>query len=264
MLFVWMAAAALATNGCRKAQKTEEPADLRPLVRVGPLVPAFPFTDGARVQGVVRTKFSAAVAARVPGTIDAVMTDEGETVKAGQPLFQIDKVTLENRVRLAEDDLNVAKAVLREAEAARVEALASLDKAEVDAKRMATLFNDSKAVTKDAWEKADLQRKVAAAVRERAQAAVESANPHRTGGDHACRGAQRALRFARRGPVRTASSRGKFWTGAISRAWANPSSRWTTRASMRFVLDERGVVRPGRRRADERPVRQRRRSSRHL
>ena len=169
------AAAVVAATGCRKALKTDEIADLRPLVRVGALTPSFAFMDGARVQGTVRTKFSASVAARVPGTIDEVMADEGATVKAGQPLFQIDKVTLENHARMAGDDLNVAKALLREAEAAQAEAQAGLDKAEVDAKRMVSLYEVAQAVTKDAWERSDLQRKVAAAARERAAAAVESA-----------------------------------------------------------------------------------------
>jgi len=176
MICAWMAASVAAWNGgCRKTQEAEAPMDVRPLVTVGALTPAFSFTDGARVQGTVRTKFSASVAARVSGAIDRVMAEEGATVKAGQPLFQIDKVNLENRVRLAQDDLNVAKAMLREAEAAQTEAQAGLEKAEVDAKRMSALFKDSKAVTKDTWEKADLQRKVTAAACERARAAVESA-----------------------------------------------------------------------------------------
>jgi len=162
-------------GGCKKGEIKAEPLDLRPLVKVGKLIPAYEFTDGVRVQGTVRTKFSAAVAARVPGTIDEVMAEEGASVKAGQPLFQIDKATLENHVRLAEDDLNMAKAMLREGEAAQGEAQAGLEKAEVDARRMSALFAEAKAVTRDAWEKAELQRKVAAAARERAEAVVESA-----------------------------------------------------------------------------------------
>jgi len=176
MIGVWMMAAFVALTGCRKPRKTEAFApDLRPLVRVGFVTPSFAFMDGARVQGTVRTKYSASVAARVAGTIDAVMVEEGESVKAGQPLFQVDKVTLENRARMAEDDLNVVKALLLEAEAAQREADASLEKATVDAKRMASLFASAKAVTKDAWEKAELQRKLASAAHERAQAAVASA-----------------------------------------------------------------------------------------
>jgi RND family efflux transporter MFP subunit len=165
-----------AAGGCEKKEEAEaEPLDLRPLVRVGALRPAHAFTDGVRVQGTARTKFSASVAARVPGTLDEVRADEGDSVKAGQPLFQVDKATLEDRVRLAQDDLSVAKALLREAEAALLEAEASFAKAEVDAGRMRKLYEESRAVTRDTWEKADLQFKLAGATRERGRAAVESA-----------------------------------------------------------------------------------------
>lgn len=163
-------------NGCRKTEKQAELLDLRPLVRVGQLTPAYAFTDGVQVQGAVRTKFSAAVSARVSGAIDAVMADEGDLVTRGQPLFQVDKVTLENRVRLAQDDLSVAQAALKESDAARLETEASYAKAEVDASRLKKLYEEAKAVTKDTWEKADLQFKLTGATRERARAAVESAN----------------------------------------------------------------------------------------
>jgi len=162
-------------GGCEKSERQAELLDLRPLVKVGKLVPACAFTDGAQLQGTVRTKFSAAVSSRVAGAIDSVMADEGDLVKVGQPLFQVDKATLENRVRLAQDDLNVAKAVLRESDAALLETEASYAKAEVDASRMKKLYEDAKAVTKDTWEKADLQFKLAGATRERVRAAVESA-----------------------------------------------------------------------------------------
>ena len=162
-------------NGCNKEENKAEPLDLRPLVKVGKLTPEYAFTDGVQVQGAVRTKFSAAVSSRVAGAVDAVMADEGEQVKAGQPLFQVDKVTLENRVRLAQDDLNVAKAARKEAEAALLETEASYAKAEVDAGRMKKLYEQDKAVTKDMWEKADLQFKLAGATRERVRAAGESA-----------------------------------------------------------------------------------------
>lgn len=162
-------------GGCKKPDEQAELLDLRPLVKVGKLVPACAFTDGVRVQGTVRTKFSAAVASRVSGAIDAVMAEESDRVKVGQPLFQVDKATLENRVCLARDDLSVAEAALREAEAALREAEAAHAKAEVDAKRMRTLFEEAKAVTRDMWEKADLQFKLTGATRERVRAAVESA-----------------------------------------------------------------------------------------
>ena len=165
----------LAAGGCNKAAKQPELLDVRPLVKVGRLIPDAAFTDGVRVQGTVRTKFSAAVAARVPGTIDTVEADEGLTVKMGQPLFQVDKINLENRMRLAQDDLNVARAANKEAEAARAEAQAAYDKALIDAKRMKTLYEKDRAVTKDTLEKAELQFKLTDAAVQRVQASVDTA-----------------------------------------------------------------------------------------
>lgn len=168
-------AAVLAASGCKRELKQAEPLDVRPLVKVGKLNPEYAFTEGAQVQGTVRTKFSASLASRVAGAVDAVLAEEGAQVKAGQPLFQVDKQTLESRVRIAQDDLNVAQAMLKEAEAVSLEAQAGYEKAEIDARRMKKLFEESKAVTQDTWEKADLQFKLAHATRERSRAAIESA-----------------------------------------------------------------------------------------
>ena len=165
----------IAVCGCGKAVEKKEPLDLRPLVKVGRLLPSHAFVDGVQVQGAVRTKFSASIASRVAGAIDHVMAEEGAMVRVGQPLFQVDKVNLNNRVLLAQEDLKVAGALVKESEAALAEADASFAKAQADAGRMKRLFEDDQAVTKDAWEKADLQFKLASATRERACAAVESA-----------------------------------------------------------------------------------------
>lgn len=180
-------------GGCKKEEQRAEAMDLRPLVKVGKLLPSFTFTDGVQVQGSVRTKYSAAVSSRVSGALDAVMVDEGDLVKAGQPLFQVDKATLENRVRIAQDDLNVSKALLQEAAASLLEAEASYAKAEVDESRMKILYEKAKAVTKDAWEKADLQLKLAGATRERVRAAIDSAKVRIVQSETALRVAEKNL-----------------------------------------------------------------------
>ena len=180
-------------GGCTHEEKQTETIDLRPLVKVGKLVPVHAFTDGVKVQGSVRTKFSATVSSRVAGAIDALMADEGDQVEADQPLFQVDKINLENRLQLALDDLSVAKAALKEAEAALLETEASYAKAEVDASRMKKLYEESKAVTKDAWEKADLQFKLAGATRERVRAGVESAKVRVVQAETALSGARKNL-----------------------------------------------------------------------
>lgn len=177
LMTVFAPAALILAAGCGDAKPDEvvEQVDRRPRVRVCSLEQGIVFEDAARVQGTVRTKFSAAVASRIAGTIDEIMVDEGDRVKADQPLFQIDKVNLENQVRIAEDDRNVAKAALAEAEAAKAEALAAFEKAELDSGRMERLYNEKKAVTQDAWERATLNLKSSAAVLARAKAGVETA-----------------------------------------------------------------------------------------
>lgn len=163
--------------GCEpKEEVSATPVDLRPRVKVCDLTEGVTFEDAIVVQGSVRTKYTAAVASRVAGTIDAVYADEGDVVEAGQKLFQIDRVTLENRVAIAKDDCAVAAAAREEAVAARDEAAAAHEKAMVDEARYARLYTDSKSVTKDVWEKAQLQLKSTAAAVARANAAIATAD----------------------------------------------------------------------------------------
>ena len=112
-------------------------ADTRPLVKVGAVTNGVRFVESLRVQGSVRAKNSAVISARLPGAIDAMTADEGDTVKAGQALFKVDQVNLANAVALAK---------------------AADIKAQLDATRMARLVKDG-AVTKDMFEKADVMAK---------------------------------------------------------------------------------------------------------
>lgn len=196
-LQIYMGTGALAAlifaGGCKKEEAQEERLDLRPLVKVGRLAPSYDFTEGAAVQGTVRTKYSADVSARVAGSLEEVLADEAQNVKAGDALFQVDKVNIENKVRMAQDDLNVAKALEREAQAALTEAQATQNKAQVDADRMKNLYETSQAVTKDTWERADLNLKSANAVLQRTQAAVESAKTRITQAETALAVAKKTL-----------------------------------------------------------------------
>lgn len=111
-----------------------------PLVTVCRVQKGVVFEDTAFVQGTVRTKESATVAARVPGTIDELLVAEGATVKKGDVLFRVDHANLENAVKLAEvSDL----------------------KASLDYRRMTRLVAEG-AVTRDAFERTEVQAKSAA------------------------------------------------------------------------------------------------------
>ena len=144
------ATAGILLSGCSRPPEKAEvaAADPRPLVKIGAVDPAHRFREARHVQAAIRTKESALVSARVPGTIDMLFVEEGESVEKGQKLFQVDRVNLENAVRAAEDDLRLAKAKHREAEVMH-------DKAKLDDARMKRLVSEG-AVTKDSAEKASV------------------------------------------------------------------------------------------------------------
>lgn len=178
--------------GCGEEQ-AQVARDTRAKVRVCKLSEGIAFQDADRVQGSVRTKVSVAIASRMAGTVDAVLADEGDTVKAGQPLFQVDKVNLENRVLIAQDDLTMAQALLEEAKAAQLEAQAANDKARIDLDRYSALYEKA-AVTKDTAEKASLQMASSDAALQRAKAAVATAEARITQAKTALLIAQKNLR----------------------------------------------------------------------
>lgn len=177
----WMIALGLPTlclvTACTVEEtRVQETPDVRPRVRVCQLQEGLTVEEAVVVQGSIRTKFKAAVASRLPGTVDALFVDEGDTVKQGQPLFQVDRVNLENRVAIAKDDQAVAAAAREEAVAVLEEATATYDKAATDESRYARLFTGSGSVTKDVWERSQLQLRSAAASVARAKAAILTAD----------------------------------------------------------------------------------------
>ena len=133
------------------------------------------FRKTAVVQGTIEARNSAQPAALVPGTIEEMLVDEGALVKKGQPLFQIDKVSLESRVQIERDNQNVAAASRAEAEAALSEAKATFKKAETDYRRFKKLYQEEKAITLDTFERAETGYKQAEAGLTHAQALVDLA-----------------------------------------------------------------------------------------
>ena len=165
-LIIGAAAALAVLAGCRKEEVAADAAE--PMsVSVTRLKPDTPMKDVIRVQGSLRVKDAAAVAARVPGTIDRIDVEEGVRVAAGTALFAIDQANLSNAVRAASDDLAIARAKT-------AEAVAALEKAAMDHARLDRLLAHG-AVTKDQAERAALQHKVAAASAEAARALVTKA-----------------------------------------------------------------------------------------
>ena len=85
---------ALAAAGCDKQESAKTAETSRSLaVRVLPAA-ARTFERRLAVQGTLETKYSAQVAARADGNLDAIWVNEGDEVVAGQTaLFQVDPST---------------------------------------------------------------------------------------------------------------------------------------------------------------------------
>lgn len=149
------------------------------------------FRNTLRVQGTVRSSDRARVAARVAGTIEELLVDEGAAVETGQPLFQTDKANLESKVQIERDNLKVAAASRVEAAAALAEAEAVHAKAELDYRRFQKLYRKDKAVTLNAFEQAETAFKRAAAGLDHARAVVDLAQAREAQ-------AQSALEIARK------------------------------------------------------------------
>lgn len=120
------------------------------------------FQHVVRVQGTVTPVDEATISARTSGNIDVLAVTDGMRVKKGQLLFQVDKVTLENKVTLARQDLKVAdeslKTVVADLEITRTK----LEKAQLDYNRAETLSR-SKAISTNQYETAEVNLKNAKA-----------------------------------------------------------------------------------------------------
>lgn len=171
MIFI-AAAVALLAAGCRaRSGKNPKGRSAAMAVRTASVERRI-FTESLRVQGTIAAVRRAVVSARMPGALDALYVDESAAVTNGQPLFQTDKVNLENAVAIERQNLRVAEASVAEAEAGLRQAEAGYGKAALDLERFRRLYEEDRVVAKDAFERIDLAHKQAATVLERAKAAA--------------------------------------------------------------------------------------------
>lgn len=127
------------------------------------------FEERITAQGNLAAKNAVMIPPLIDGTVIDFFVDEGDMVEAGKtPLFQTDKIKLEQAVAIAERDLLMAQAGLREAVAQQASVQAQYDKAEQDLERYTRLF-EQRAITPDTMEKVQTGYKVAEAGLERAQ-----------------------------------------------------------------------------------------------
>ena len=91
------------------------------------------FEDRIEVSGNVEAKNTALVSARIPGALDDVYVDEGDTVKAGSTkLFQTDKIKLSRAREAAGKQVAVAAAAVRARHATVERINADLTKVQID------------------------------------------------------------------------------------------------------------------------------------
>ncbi|TSE31275.1 Multidrug resistance protein MdtE [Tepidimonas thermarum] len=111
-----------ALAGCQRGAPPAA-ADAPPLVRTAAVEPAGGAAQG--LSGTVRAHVEAPLAFQVGGRIIARRVDAGQTVSAGQVLFELDPADLEQAVRAAQADAEAAETALRTAqsELARVREL---------------------------------------------------------------------------------------------------------------------------------------------
>ena len=126
---VWQTEDVTAENGVSDGAGKRIPVVLTP-------AKTMTFEDRIVVAGSIEAKQFALVSARIPGTLDAVYVDEGDSVEAGKTkLFQTDSLKLIKAVAMAEQGLSVAECSVKEKEARLEQVLADKEQAEVDMKR---------------------------------------------------------------------------------------------------------------------------------
>lgn len=115
-------ASLLLLAACQRPSQAPAPDD-RPIVQTAPVVAAGGAAFG--VSGTVRARVESALAFQVGGRVLVRKVDAGQAVVAGQVLFELDPVDLEQAVRAAEADAAAADAAWRtsQADVARVREL---------------------------------------------------------------------------------------------------------------------------------------------
>ncbi len=160
---VWQPEDAVAENGSPSEFAKRIPVVLTP-------AKTMTFENRIEVVGSIEAKQFALVSARIPGTLDAVYVDEGDSVETGKTnLFQTDSLKLTKAVAMAEQGLRVAEYSVKEKEASLEQVLADKEQAEVDLGRYQSLWQD-KAVPKQVLEHQESKFKQSLAMVKHAEA----------------------------------------------------------------------------------------------
>ena len=121
--------------------------------------------------GTLEAKVQTIVSTKIPGRILEMRVDQGDQVRAGQPLLQLDDSEFRQQVEIARSALDAAKATVERMQADAVRSQAILEQSRIEYRRRESLFA-SKSIAANEIDKRKEELKVAAADLEKTKAAV--------------------------------------------------------------------------------------------
>ena len=121
--------------------------------------------------GTLEARVSTTISPKIAGRISSVTIDQGERVKAGDLLVQLDAEELEQQVEIARAQVDVSKAAVIRLEADKARATASLEQAQRTLVRVEKLAASS-SVSREELERSSEALAVAIAETARAEAAI--------------------------------------------------------------------------------------------
>jgi RND family efflux transporter MFP subunit len=124
--------------------------------------------------GTLEAHFKSTISPRIPGRLEEVLVDMGDSVTAGKVLARLDDVELKPQVEMAQASVAIAQATLDRLQADRSQALAVLEQAEAEYKRGRTLLPQH-AISQSDVDKATANWKAAQAGVARTEAALVEA-----------------------------------------------------------------------------------------
>ena len=126
------------------------------------------------VQGTVSSLRYAVISAKIGGVLEHLKISEGDKVKKGTVLFEIDRQVLKNQVMVKENEIAVKRAELETAKISLERSQINLEKAKLDFDRFAQLWN-SRATSQTEYETAMVHFRNAQADVKKAEADIINA-----------------------------------------------------------------------------------------
>ncbi|MEG2076394.1 MAG: efflux RND transporter periplasmic adaptor subunit [Victivallaceae bacterium] len=140
-----------ALTGCKEEEKQSAANETKSIKVTLKNLEKARFQQKIRAQGVVKAKDTATIPARIEGIVEKIPFDEGDYVKKGDLLFEIDRTNLKNRVEICKQEIAVAETELKTAEINLELADSTKEKARIDFER-AKKLQANNAISQDAYE----------------------------------------------------------------------------------------------------------------